>query len=142
MDVRQLMTTYNIPHSRFVVDSTGMGSYLESYIEGIKEFNFASGAYSDEFVKLKDQCAYKLAEMINKREIYLIYTPEVAELIKQEVGVLKADDIDADTKKKKIISKDDMKGLLGRSPDFLDWLILRMYFFCAPAKKFAGVYRG
>lgn len=127
-DVRDLMLNYDIAHSRFVVDSTGMGSYLESYIEGIKEFNFAQAAEDPQFLKLKDECAFKLAEVINKRQIWIICTPEVAELIKQELGVLKEDDIDADTKKRKIISKADMKGLLGRSPDFLDWLILRMYF--------------
>lgn len=134
-DVRSLMMQHSIPHSRFVVDSTGMGSYLESYINGIKEFNFAMGAKDPEFQKLKDECAYKLAEVVNKREIWIVCPADIQELIKQEMAVLKADDVDADTKKKKIISKDEMKGYLGRSPDFLDWLILRMYFEIIPVSK-------
>lgn len=129
-DCRKLMIQYNIPRSRFVVDSTGMGSYLESYLNGIKEFNFANAAVDKDFVKLKDECAYKLAEMVNKRLIYIVCSPEVTEQIKMEMGVLKADDVDADTKKKKIIPKDKMKELINCSPDYLDWLILRMYFIC------------
>jgi len=129
-DIKGLMLAHSIPHSRFVVDSTGMGSYLESYIEGIKEFNFAMGANDPAFLKLKDECGYKLADVVNKRQIHIICSEEVKEFIKQEMGVLRAADIDSDTKKQRIISKSDMKGYLGRSPDFLDWLILRMWFQC------------
>lgn len=138
-DIRKLMIDYRIPHSRFVVDSTGMGSYLESYITGIKEFNFANAAESSLYTKLKDECGYKLAELINKREIYIICSSEIAEKIKEELAQLKADDVDADTKKMKLIPKDEMKGYLGRSPDFLDWLILRMYF---EVKQFSSGYVG
>jgi hypothetical protein len=127
-DIRQLMVTYQISHSRFVVDSTGQGDYLESYINGIKEFNFASSAIDKTYFKLKDECGYKLAELINKRQMWIVCDDATKEHIKQEIAVLKADDVDADTKKMKLISKDEMKGYLGRSPDFLDWLILRCWF--------------
>ena len=127
-DVRNVMIEDHIPHSRFVVDSTGMGSYLESYIDGIKQFNFASSALDPQYSKLKDECGYKLAELINKREIWIMCDAETRELIIQELGMLKANDVDADTKKKSIIPKDEMKGYLGRSPDYLDMLLMRMYF--------------
>ena len=139
-DVRNRMIAQHIPHSQFCVDSTGMGSYLESYIDGIKEFNFAMGALDPLYAKLKDECAYKLAELINKRLIWVICPPEVQELMKQELACLKAKDIDNDGKKKAIISKDEMKGMLGRSPDFLDWLILRMYFEVVPQNTVWGMY--
>ncbi len=139
--VRSLMIKHRIPHSRFVVDSTGMGSYLESYIEGIKQFNFATTSIDPQYAKLKDECGYKLAELVNKREIWIICSPEVSEQIKQEMAVLKANDVDADTKKKSLISKDEMKGFLGHSPDFLDWLILRMYFECKPLPAQATILR-
>ncbi len=51
--------------------------------------------------------------------------------------MLKADDIDADERKKRIIKKDDMKKILGRSPDYLDTLLMRMYFEITPTPTMA-----
>lgn len=128
-DLQGLMTKHGVARSKTIADSDGMGSYLESYLEGIKEFHGGAKPIRDEYMKLKDDCAYKLAELVNKREIYIVCDdPDIIEAIKEEMGVLKEDDVDADTKKKKIINKDKMKELLGRSPDFLDWLIMRMFF--------------
>ena len=42
--------------------------------------------------------------------------------------------VDADDKKKAIIKKDKMKELLGRSPDYLDMLLMRMYFVIQPQR--------
>ncbi len=45
---------------------------------------------------------------------------------------MKADNVDADERKKKIIKKDKMKELLGHSPDYLDMLLMRMFFVVQP----------
>jgi hypothetical protein len=45
---------------------------------------------------------------------------------------LKQDDIDKDEKKKRLISKEKMKELLTHSPDYLDMLLMRMYFLVKP----------
>lgn len=128
-DVKSVMITGRVGHSNTVVDSDGMGSYLESYLTGIKEFHGGARAVDDkEYANLKSECAYKLAELINKRELAIICTPEQQQRIAEEIAVLKADDIDADEKKKRIIKKEVMKELLGRSPDYLDMLLMRMYF--------------
>lgn len=132
-DIKDMLIKWHIPRSKMVVDSDGLGAYLESYLEGIKEFHGNGTPYSDEYVKIKDECGYKLAELCNARLLKIICSPEEADQIKREMGVLKADDVDADTKKKKIIDKKTMKELLGHSPDFLDWLIMRMYFEVKPA---------
>ncbi len=50
------------------------------------------------------------------------------ERIKTELGVLKMAFIDNDLKKKAIITKEKMKELLGHSPDYLDALIMAMFF--------------
>lgn len=128
-DLKALMIKYGVPRSKVVADSDGMGSYLESYLEGIKEFHGGAKAVNDkEFANLKTECAYKLAEKINRREIRVICSDEQKQKIIEEVGVLKADSVDKDETKKRIIKKEVMKELLGRSPDFLDMLIMRMYF--------------
>ena len=149
-DLRKLMEINGVGRSRTVVDSDGMGNYLESYLEGIKEFHGGAAAVpvtsivkpgefannkEPEYANLKAQCAYKLAELINNREIKIICTPEQKQAIIEEIGILKADSVDKDETKKRIIKKELMKELLGRSPDYLDMLIMRMYFELAPDTK-------
>ena len=131
-DLKNLMIDYGIPRSMTIVDSDGLGAYLESYLTGIKEFHGGSRPLSVEYDNLKSECAFKLAELINSRKIRIICTDAQRERIKKELGVLKQDHVDADTKKKGIISKEKMKELLGHSPDYLDMLIMSMYFRIKP----------
>ena len=85
-----------------------------------------------EFDNLKSECSFKLAEMINSRLIRIVCTEAQKERIIEELGVLKQDHIDADTRKKGIISKEKMKEILGHSPDYLDMLIMAMFFRIKP----------
>jgi phage terminase large subunit len=126
-DLKQVMIREGVPRSQTVVDSDGLGAYLESYLTGIKEFHGGSSAIDNvEYANLKSECGYKLAEMVNKRLMRIICDADTEELIKEELGVLKAETVTNDEKKKRIIKKDLMKELLGRSPDYLDLLIMRM----------------
>lgn len=131
-DLQKLMIDYGVPRSRTVADSDGMGSYLASYLNGIKEFHGNGKAIDAEFANIKAECAYKLAEKINKREIYIICSDEQKARIIEELSVLKADSVSNDEQRKRIIKKDMMKELLGRSPDYLDMLIMRMIFEVQP----------
>lgn len=136
LDLKKLMQTDGVGRSRTVADSDGLGAYLESYIEGIKEFHGGATAIeSTIYANLKSECAYKLAELINKREIRIICAREQEEAIKEELMMLKGENPDSDTQKKRIISKDAMKAILGRSPDYLDMLIMGMYFEVKPVSK-------
>lgn len=128
--LKLLMISEGVSHSRTVVDSDGLGAYLESYLTGIKEFHGGAQAFDKtEYANMKAQCGYKLAEKINKREIKIICTPNQKEQIIRELGVLKAKDTDADETRKRLISKDEMKESLGgKSPDYLDMLLMKMFF--------------
>ena len=135
-DLKELMAADGVGRSRTVADSDGLGSFLESYIEGIKEFhNGAVAINSTKYANLKSECAYKLADVINKRELRIICTKEQEEAIKEELGVLKEVSGLDDTQKKRIISKEEMKAILGNSPDYLDMLIMGMYFLIKPVSK-------
>jgi phage terminase large subunit len=128
-DLKNLMERQSVPRSKTVVDSDGLGSYLESYLNGIKEFHGGAKANDEkEFANLKSECGYKLAEVVNKRQIKVICTQAQKQRIIEEMAVLKSKDVDADESKKRIISKDEMKTLLGRSPDYLDMLLMGMLF--------------
>jgi len=135
-DLKELMKSDGVGRSRTIADSDGLGSYLESYIVGIKEFHNGGVAIdSTKYANLKSECGYKLADVINKRLMKIICTEEQAERIKDELGVLKEVSGLDDTQKKRIITKDDMKAILGNSPDYLDMLIMGMYFLLKPAAK-------
>ncbi len=129
-DVKGVMIQDGVSHSHTIVDSDGMGAYLESYLKGIKEFHGGAQAmHKKEFANLKAECGYKLAEVTNKRLIKIICTPAQREQIIKEMGVLRAKNVDKDESRKRLIGKDEMKEYLGgKSPDYLDLLIMGMYF--------------
>lgn len=128
-DLTRLKHDNGVGNSNIVADSDGLGSYLGSYMVGIVEFHGGATAVDKTtYFNAKTECAYKLAELINNRELHVICTDEQREVIETELGALKALDIDGDEKRKRIISKEDMKEQLGHSPDYLDMLIMAMYF--------------
>lgn len=127
--LKELMINKQIPRSLTVVDADGMGSFLESYLNGIKEFHGGNPALDKErYVNLRAECYFKLAEMINNRKIRIVCTEEQRERITDELGVLKQANIDNDEARKSIIKKDEMKLLLGHSPDYMDALMMSMFF--------------
>lgn len=128
LKLRELKTIKCVGNSNIVADSDGLGAYLESYIKNIKTFHGGSSPVNKkDFGNLKDECGFKLAELINKRKIKITCSPEQQESIKKEISVcLKRDNVDID--KKKLIKKEKMKEFLGNSPDYLDMLLMRMWF--------------
>lgn len=131
-DIKRLSIDKNIPRSRIVADSDGVGAYLKGYLKGIHAFHGNAKAFQAEYANIKSECAYKLAELINKREIWLICDEKYEQEIKEELAQLKNDDVDNDEGKKRLIGKDEMKAKLGRSPDFLDTLIMGMFVHLKP----------
>ncbi len=127
--LKELMIREKIPRSLTIVDADGVGSFLESYLTGIKEFHGGSPPLDRErYTNLRSECYFKLAELINNRKIRIICTPEQRERIQDELGALKQADIDNDTSKKSVIKKETMKAILGHSPDYMDALMMSMYF--------------
>lgn len=126
--IRDMMIQNAIPRSQMVVDADGIGSFLESYLNGIKEFHGGGRPNDTRYDNLKSECAFILADLINRRKLRIICTDEQREHIMDELGALKQANIDNDTGKKCIIKKDEMKLILGHSPDYLDALIMLCYF--------------
>jgi phage terminase large subunit len=58
--LKNLMVTRGVGRSQTVVDSDGLGNYLESYLVGIKEFRGGGKASSDkEYANIKAECGYQ-----------------------------------------------------------------------------------
>jgi phage terminase large subunit len=140
--LQKLMIKHSVPRSHTVADSDGLGNYLVSYLEGIKTFHGNGKAYDAEYQNIKAECGYKLAEMVNNRQIRIICNDSQKQAIIEELGVLKRDKVDNDEAKKQIIPKNEMKELINRSPDYLDMLLMRMLFEVKPEPARLTVFRG
>lgn len=127
--LKALMIEHRVGNSNVVADSDGLGAYLESYIKNIKEFHGGSRPVDRTFNNIKSECAFKLAERINRRELYIISTEAQKEEIKRQIlNCLKRDRMDSDDGKKKLINKEKMKEYLGASPDYFDALLMLQFF--------------
>jgi phage terminase large subunit len=80
------------------------------------------------FANLKTQCYFELADYALKGKIGItVDAQEVRDCIIEELEQVKEKDMDKDTKKS-LIGKDVIKEHIGRSPDYSDTLMMRMYF--------------
>ena len=138
----ELSRSYGVGRSQIVADSDGLGDYLSSYLVGITEFHGGERAYNKQYYNLKSECAFKLAELINNRQIHIdCDDPEERERIAEELeACLVAHDIDADTSKKRLIEKTEQKKILGHSPDYFDGLNMGMIYYIRPQVRGARVH--
>jgi len=89
------------------------------------------------YQNLKAQCYYLLADRINEHKIAVRTSDEsIKELLTEELEYVKSKDIDNDGKLK-VIGKDDVKEAIGRSPDYSDALMMRIYFELQPQSMFS-----
>ena len=79
------------------------------------------------FQNIKTQCYFELARVVNDKLMYIDCDAKIQSDIIEELDIVVQVDIDKDSKIK-IISKEDIKDKLWRSPDYADALMMRMYF--------------
>lgn len=132
-EIKSLCLQYHVPVSNIVIDDDGVGGGVTDLLDGSHGFVNNSKAVEnpesneqENFNNIKSQCYYKLAEKINKSEVFICET-EHRDMIVQELEQVKQYNMDKDAKKQ-IIPKEKVKELIGRSPDFSDMLMMRMYF--------------
>lgn len=129
---------YMVPMSRVIADEDGVGGGVVDIL-GCKGFVNNSRPlanpvnYQDEnFANLKSQCYFKLAERINKGQLYIECTDiDIKRIIIQELEQVKQYNMDKDGKRQ-VLPKDKVKEIIGRSPDFADTLMMREYFELYP----------
>lgn len=86
----------------------------------------------ENFDNLKSQCYFRLAKRINDGGVFIdCEDPAIRQMIIEELEVIKQKNMDSDMKRG-VIPKEDMKELLGRSPDFADTMMMREYFELVP----------
>ncbi len=118
----------SVQRSHIIVDEDGVGGGVKDGLSGCKGFvNGSKALKSENFQNLKTQCYFKLGEMVNAGKIAIKDTRHKQTII-EELEIIKRDKLDKDTQKLSIVPKDTMKQLLGRSPDYADALMMRMWY--------------
>lgn len=129
--IKELQSKYNINSNNIICDEDGVGGGVVDIL-GCIGFVNNSKAKSingsvENFANLKTQCYYKLAEYINRNEIYVQCDSKIESFLTEELELIRLSK-ELDVNRITLISKDDIKKRIGRSPDYSDALMMRMYF--------------
>ena len=134
--VKQLQLDYKVLLSNVIADEDGVGGGVvdilrcKGFVNNSRPLPNPVTMKDENFANLKSQCYYKLAEYINDSKIF-INSVQNRDLIIQELEQVKQYNMEKDGKKA-VMPKDKVKEVIGRSPDFSDTLMMRMYFELSP----------
>ncbi len=143
--IRSTCEQWHIPFDMGVVDQDGVGGFLVDDFEGmwafvnngkpIQEFDDdpkyrIQTTIKYQYKNLRAQCYHKLAEKVRKRDIgcYPEINSEIRDWIIQELEAIRKKNVEDNEKAFQIISKEEIKDVIGRSPDFSDNMMMRMVF--------------
>jgi uncharacterized small protein (DUF1192 family) len=134
-EIKGLQQKYNVNDNNIIVDEDGVGGGVVDYLKCNGFVNNSSpikvNGLKDNFASLKDQCYYYLAEKINRNEIYVDCNEKISTLLMEEIEMIRLPK-EIDTSRIKLMSKDEIKKRIGRSPDYSDALMMRMWFSINP----------
>lgn len=162
IDIKQIAVDNKVPFSHIVADEDGVGGGIVDGLAGIKGFVNNSSPLEKKVRKddepklnyknLKSQCSFMLADLVNNHAIGVEISLETKvdevteftfkESLIEELEQIKQKDSDDDEKKLQVVSKEEVKDALGRSPDYADTLMMRLFFELThsrvgqPAKQF------
>jgi len=127
---------WKVPASNIIIDEDGVGGGVVDFIPNVKGFVNNSAPKETKgskkihnYANLKTQCYFKLAEYVNDSKIGCYDLPEsIKNGIIEDLEQVAQKDIDKDENKIRLIGKEEIKEKLGRSPDYGDAFMMRMYF--------------
>jgi phage terminase large subunit len=142
--IMRMQMLYQIPISNVAVDDDGVGGGVVDQLPGCIGFVNNSTPLPnpsdnrvENYLNLKSQCYYMLADRINKGGMFIEFdlssiidnsTGKTAKvLLNEELEQVRKKEVDAD-KKLGVLPKDKVKEILGRSPDYSDALMMRNVF--------------
>lgn len=142
---RTLASTERIPYSHCLADEDGIGGAVVDMNKGFQGFIANSPALDnpntkvkENYANLRSQCHYVMADKINTHKMAIDIKPENfisevngltyevwIEMLAEELEAVKSKNIDRDVKLR-VRDKEEVKGDIGRSPDFSDTMMMRM----------------
>lgn len=126
--VKEVQRNHKIGASSTIADEDGVGGGVVDFLKCKGFLNNGRPFDGENYENLKTQCSVKMAEKIQAREVgELNANPDVIDIVTEEMEQVKRRDMDKDGKIK-IVRKDEIKQMLGRSPDEWDSIMMRYYF--------------
>lgn len=147
--MKEVIVEQGIAYLNVIVDEDGIGGGVVDGMRGVKGFTgnatplpvwdyVLNRQVPANYRNFRSQCYFKLGEMVNNRNVAIKLTRFETNIegysqekaisdITEELDAIKQTDSSMDTKLS-IIPKSEIKELLGRSPDFADVLMMRMFF--------------
>lgn len=129
--INDLAREYNVNRNNIIVDEDGVGGGVKDYLNCIGFVNNSKPikvkGKEENFSNLKSQCYYKLAEYLNRNEMYVDCNSKQEQLLSEELEMVRLAK-ETDANKISLLSKDEIKKRIGRSPDYSDALMMRIYF--------------
>jgi phage terminase large subunit len=149
---RELQKKYGIPNSNTIVDEDGVGGGVvdilrcNGFVNNSTPFPNpekpqvdAKGTKQPEnYDNLKSQCSFRMADRTNKNGIYIEEFDVPQQQIVEEMEQVKQKEVDSD-KKLGVLSKKQVKEILGRSPDNWDCIMMREWFELSPRRSWSVV---
>lgn len=139
--IRKIRKQYHVPSSHVIIDADGLGGGVVDDVYSYKGFVNNSKQVEEfnadeqetkkyNYKNLKSQCWYTLAEYVNNHKIgcYKDIPEDIKMRLIEDLEVMKRKDYAKDELSLMVISKEDIKEAIGRSPDYGDTLMMRMYF--------------
>jgi len=122
--IKEKMKTFNVKIKNVIIDADGLGIGVADYLKGCVPFKGGSSALNNEnYRNLRSQCYMKLADLSDQIKLVDKHRDEII----QDLQAHRLNDPDSEGKTS-IISKDKIKQHIGRSPDYSDMLMMRMYY--------------
>ena len=124
--IHNLAGFYGVSKSRIIVDEDGVGGGVVDMLKCKGFLNNGKPKGKTNYQNLKTQCYFTLSRLVEEGRV-AIKVRDYMDEIMEELSQIKEADVDKDGKVK-LIKKQDLKESLGKSPDFADAIMMRMYF--------------
>lgn len=141
--IKALKVKYNVNTNNIACDADGVGGGVVDIL-GCRNFVNNSrpmkvNGIDVNYASLKDQCLAKLCELMNANLMAADLPHEIKEKLSEELKQIKLPK-EIDTQRIKFLGKDEIKKQIGRSPDFLDAMLIRCLWEVSPNHGVYHVY--
>ena len=125
--MRGIIADNKVPISRVVVDSIGVGQGLVDLLNGCIPFKSNNRPLRDEgYGSLRDQCYYKLAELIQRGQIRIKLPAEQQQQVITELSAHKRISTQGGSGPARVSPKDEVSRAIRKSPDYADAMMMAM----------------
>lgn len=136
--ISNLAKKHKIPNSNVVFDNDGLGSFIDGFLKGTKEFKNGGVPFEKEnYANLKTQCYYKMGDLVNSNSVIvsehvqlMMYDDKmtIKQRLMHERKAIKRSKVDMDGKLQINPKEQQKNALQGKSPDLMDAFMMRAYF--------------